>query len=288
MLNFKSNKTKGFTLIEVVVALGIIVMLSGFVVTSLAAIPQAKVRGYAETIKSEFELTRNFAKTHGGSASFSIEKVDNGINIVRTLSVSIDGPTVEESLLKDVDLVLSYKINGENDERELGVDATMITVDFSQTDGAVIGARQTNGVNVEKCVLDSITITNGGNIYTLIIEHDSGMMYYDYEIDSGETDETTAPTTGADPSTVPFPCFIASDGESFYGVATVKKGQNASVQPQISYDAKRVRISGEYRARDVSGPNEYYVITFTLKNPYEDTWEDGSTEPRTLKWQIVE
>ena len=39
----RKNRNKGFTLIEVVVAIGLIAILSGLVLTSLSAIPQARI-----------------------------------------------------------------------------------------------------------------------------------------------------------------------------------------------------------------------------------------------------
>ena len=55
----KRLNKKGFTLIEIVVALGLLVMLGGFAITSLSVIPQARMRESAQTIKTEFEIARN-------------------------------------------------------------------------------------------------------------------------------------------------------------------------------------------------------------------------------------
>jgi prepilin-type N-terminal cleavage/methylation domain-containing protein len=267
---FKLTKNRnGFTLIEVVVAIGILAMLGGFVIASLSAIPKAKMKETTQIVKSEFELTRNFAKTHGGDAMFSISKTDDGINVCRT-STSV---LYEESRIKDPNLCVFYKLTGDDNEYNLGVsdadgvENATIEMTFSQTEGAIIGPH----------MLDYILLTNGTKEYKLIIQQKTGMIYYDYELD--ENNAVGNQIVSEIISVAP-PYFIVKG--AFYETINMDF-IGTSLQPELKYDARYVRIGGVYRAIERGS----YVIVFTLKDPYSTAWADGFAEDsRTLIWKI--
>ena len=269
---FKKNKnsTKGFTLMEIITALGIIVILGGLSITTLSSISQARMRDFAQTVKSEFETTRNLAKTHGGDAEFSLTKTENGAVITRTGA----NLTKEEKSLKDHNLAIFYYKTGDATPYELGVsdapdvvDGTL-TMTFSQTQGEIIGPHK----------LDSIVLSNGSKNYTLVIKQKTGMMYYDYELEEYNIDENVL---NENVIMVSIPTFVYK-GE-FRDTLPPFKKTGSTIQPELNYDARYVRISGVYRA-DVTGKHE---IVFSLKDPWATDWADGSDADKTLSWEII-
>lgn len=263
---------KGFTLIEIVIALGLLVMLGGFAITSLSVIPQARMRESAQTIKTEFEVARNFGKTHGGDSLFAIQKVEDGLLITRTAENGRD----EEILIDDKEIQLFYKPLGEDDEYQLGREDAPTVYDarlemkFAQTTGEIIGPNK----------LQYIIISNGSKNFKFIFQNSSGMMYYDYEV---EEDWVLDEQNVEGVTVIKQPTFIYRG--DFYETVTVKY-TGSSVQPEINYDARNVKISGEYRAV-VPGT---YQIVFKLKDPYKTYWEGtgGSTTDIVLEWVISE
>jgi prepilin-type N-terminal cleavage/methylation domain-containing protein len=264
----RNNSTKGFTLIEVVVALGILVMLSGFVLVSISAIPQARMREYAETMKSEFELTRNFAKTHGGNATFIIKKVDEGLEISRVGK----NLTTETQLFEDHNLALFYKESGDETEYELNVsdaddvEEATLRMTFSQTNGEIIGPH----------LLDYIIISNGSKNFKFFIKQSSGMIYYDYELDE---EQWVGNVISDEIAAIKLPKFV--ENGTFKDSVQIS-WTGTSMQPELSYDARNVRISGEYRAIETG----QYTITFSLKDPYSTCWADGTKADIVLTWEI--
>ncbi len=45
---------------------------------------------------------------------------------------------------------------------------------------------------------------------------------------------------------------------------------------------RNIKIGGVYRAIEKGT----YTISFSLKDPYSTTWEDGTIEDKTLIWKI--
>lgn len=269
------TKNKGFTLIELVVAIGLIAVLGAFTIVSLSAVPQTRMREAAQTIKSEFELTRNYAKTHGGDAVITLKKVDEGLEVTR----SGDNMTTESTIINDRNFALFYKLVGEDEDdpdHELGKEENSdivkngtLEMTFAQTSGSMIGPH----------FVDYIIISNGSKNYKFILQHESGMIYYDYELDDDMYSQNETKGT----TTVNTPCFIVN-GALTTDIVSIKKNQDGnSVQPEISYDSTRIKLRGVYRAIDVGT----YEITFELKDPYSTTWTDKTTDPITLVWKIV-
>jgi anaerobic ribonucleoside-triphosphate reductase len=104
--------------------------------------------------------------------------------------------------------------------------------------------------------------------------------YYDYEV---EEKWVAGEDEGAGLTVIKQPTFIYRG--DFYETVTVKY-TGKSVQPEISYDARHVKISGEYRA---VVPGKYQIV-FKLKDPYKTYWEGtgGSTSDIVLEWVIAE
>lgn len=269
MLNFFKNKNQGFTLIEVVVAIGILAMLGGFVIVSMSVVPKARMRELAQKVKSEFELTRDFAKTHGGDATFSIEKTDIGVIIERNSKTVKD----EKIEIKDADLAIYYKWTGDSTEYELGykdkslVENDKLEMKFSQTTGSILGPHY----------IDYIELTNGTKAYKFYIKQETGMIYYDYEISDGYSGNKIL---NKEPKVIKLPSFIERgvDGHP----TTEIKQSGTTVQPEISYDSRYIKIGGVYRAKDIGS----YKITFSLKDPSVTIWESGDKEDKTLEWKI--
>lgn len=276
----RKNRNKGFTLMEVVVAIGLIAILSGLVLTSLSAIPQAKIKSTANIIKSEFVLSRDFARTHGAEAEFSIKKTSDGIEIIRTgKNLKTETTTIDDGT--DV----FYKLTSDDNVFQLGKDTVhtrnglqaikitdTLTMTFSQTDGAIIGPH----------MLDYIVITNGNKSYKLLFVHKTGDIYFDYDVDmntfQGNTiDENT--------TVVEMPTFMI-DGLPTHTVEMKYSGK--TLQPEIIYDPTYIRISGVYRAVE----RGEYQVSFFLKDPYKTQWESHvpenaeGKEEYILTWKI--
>lgn len=268
MLKQLKDNNAGFTLIELLLALALIVMMIGFSIVTLSAVPKARMRGHAETIKSEFELTREFAKSHGGQAIFKIQKTQDGIDVIR---VGKDLKR-ETKVLKDRALQLHYTITGDTTVYTLGksdhfnvVDSTL-QMTFAQTTGEMIGPD----------MVDTIIISNDSKNYTFHIKHETGMIYYDYELEDMNIDENKV---NNNTQYVESPSFL-KDGKTMHTVTLKHTG--TSIQPDIKYDSRNIKIGGVYRAIE---PGEYRII-FKLKNPYHTTWDTGGTTDKVLQWKI--
>ena len=257
----RKNKNKGFTLIEVVVAIGLIAIFSGLVLTSLSAIPQARIKNTANTILSEFRLSKDFARTHGSEAEFCIQQTDKGIIISRTG----DNLKTETTEITDGTEIF-YKLTDNNNVYQLGKDIVHTRnglIDIKITDTLKMSFTQTDGAMYGPHPVDWIIVSNGNKSYKLYIVHETGTMYFDYDIDPN----TLAKNEVIDASTkVPMPTFMVN------GLATntIKmKYTGETVQPEIVYDPTYIRIGGVYRAIE---PGEYQ-ISFVLKDPYHTEWE---------------
>ena len=279
------NMKKGFTLIEIVIALAIMVAVGGLTITTLTSIQQAKMKRNVQVIKSELELTRNFAMTHGGQAEISIQKTSEGLLIQRTGQ----NLTTEEVEIKDRNIEVfykrTYKENGDQDMKEyllggdgvVGEDAPDVTnktlvMNFAQTTGKLIGPHR----------LDYLKISNGSRTFILLIEQESGMVYFDYEMEDGYVINNYI----EDLQTiyVETPTFITNSG-LFSTEAPTLSPTGEYIQPEINYDSRYIKIGGVYRAKDACGLNPY-VIVFTLKDPWTTRWVDDTTAQKTLEWYI--
>lgn len=278
---------KGFTLIELVVVIGIIVLFCGFSIVTIATIPQTRMKKFAEEIKYNFELVRDFSKTHGGTVSLYIKKTDDGLELVRDVrennkhaDYQIKSETIK---ISDNKIELFYApTDAEGDPIRLGDDdKTSLEFQFSQTDGKIIGPD----------FVDYMTISNGNKTYKLVVVQRTGQLYFDYEID----DKYAEQNAGASDEIVEveLPCFIDQQQKTYTSFWMQKVSGQTTYQPPIRYDSRYVKISGVYRATD---PNEegMYVIYFDLKDPNGCRWALNSTpsDPsaytatQTLSWNI--
>jgi prepilin-type N-terminal cleavage/methylation domain-containing protein len=267
------NDKKGFTLVEILTAIAIIALFGGFALAGISSISQAQMRKSAENFKAEFELTRNLAKTHGGDATLKIERTQKGLLLTRTTDMdAYSNDTIEKVLIKDSGLELFYRETDGDDDEQLLVGESL-TMTFAQTTGTIIGPD----------LLDYVILSNGNKNYQLYIEQNTGMMYYSYEVDStdmvgnSEKDETIM--------AIPLPKF--NQGGNKVDTITVKYKSGVSVQPELWYDARYVKISGSYRATE---PGKY-TIRFSLKDPYSTRWdteEANDTAVKELEWTVEE
>lgn len=278
---------KGFTLIELVVVIGIIVLFCGFSIITIATIPQTRMKKFAEEIKYNFELARDFSKTHGGTISLYIKKTNDGLELVRDVRESnkhsdyqIKSETIK---ISDSKIELFYtETNGDGNSVRLGSeDKNQLEFQFSQTDGTLIGPD----------FVDYMTISNGNKTYKLVVVQRTGQLYFDYEID----DQYFEQNAGANDTIieVELPCFIDKQQKTYTSFWMDSDSEKTTYQPPIRYDSRYVKISGVYRA---TGPksNGMYVIYFDLKDPNGCKWKlDGAptdasdyTSTKTLQWNI--
>ena len=281
----KLQKHKGFTLIEMLTAIGIMAAFAGFAVVTISVIAQANMRKTAQAVKDDFEYARSYARTHSNSASFNLKKTDVGIDVIIMSKDPITGDKKVESLnsIEDRNLAVFYKVTGDKKHYQLGdnnnehadvTDATLV-MEFSQTNGAVIGPHY----------LDYMVLSNGNKNFKLFIKQSTGMMFYDYEIEEEDYDENVVQNDSVLEVTRPYfiteisPKSATTDIEHAYD----NSGNLKSVQPQLNYDARYIKIGGVYRAKEIG---EYEII-FSLKDPYSTTWENGGgTDDIILTWRI--
>ena len=276
----KKNRNKGFTLVELLVAIAIAAMAAGLAITTIGAIGQTRMKDSAEKLKSTIEVTRDYAKTHGGNTYVSILKVPTGLQIleVSTSERDTDGKRLDkiisETNIKDKTLVLYYKLTGDKNEYQLGkTDADSVTNSMLQF--TFVGK---NGAFSGPHYIDSLRITNGNKEYTLIIEQKTGMVYYDYE------DAASKVSNSVDNSTktiVPLPTFIVNGNRLKGPVDLSYTGK--IIQPELAYDSRNSKMSGVYRAKD---PGTYKIV-FSLKDPYSMEWDDGTISDYVITWNIV-
>lgn len=286
---------KGFTLIELVVVIGIIVLFCGFSIVTISTIPQIRMKKFAEEIKSNFELARDFSKTHGGTISLYIKKTDDGLEMVRDVretnkrdDYQIKAETVK---ISDNKIELFYFETGKPEDEEpkrLGDGGkNELEFQFSQTDGSIIGPD----------FLDYVIISNGNKTYKLIIMQRTGQVYFDYEMQDNYVEKND----GASDTkvVVDLPVFNDKQNASVGVINAVymmeRKDGLSTLQPPIKYDSRYVKISGVYRATDAN-PHEPYIIYFDLKDPNGTEWNtsptaqdpDAKTSTKILKWNIVD
>lgn len=286
---------KGFTLIELVVVIGIIVLFCGFSIVTISTIPQVRMKKFAEDIKSNFELARDFSKTHGGTISLYIKKTDDGLEMVRDVretnkrddyqikaeTVKISDNKVELFYYPTDSAADSDPIRlGENEKKEL-------EFQFSQTDGSIIGPD----------FLDYIIISNGNKTYKLIIMQRTGQVYFDYEMKNDYTEKNEGATDTK--VTIELPEFNDKHNASVGVINGVymmeKKDGMSTLQPPIKYDSRYIKISGVYRATEAN-PHEPYIIYFDLKDPNSTQWDasptaqdpEAATSTKILKWNIID
>lgn len=273
----KQLNNKGFTLMEIVVAIGLVAIFSGLAITSLSVVPKARMRENAQSLKTEFELTRNFAKSHGGNAAFKIIKESQGVKLLRTSFDSNKQEVIEsEIFLNDKKLEIFYTVTGDvankyqlgtKDYGDIANDKTIEMV-FSQTQGAILGPDY----------IDTIFMSNGNKDYTFHIKHSTGMIYYDYELNNENQRENDIRNNGPN---ITLPQFI-DGGTPCNTIAIEWIGDDVTVQPELQYDARNIKIGGVYRA----SKKGVYTIVFSLKDPYKTQWVSGDVEDKTLTWEI--
>lgn len=279
--NVRKNKNKGFTLIELLVAIALVALISTLSITTLSTISSTRMRKTASTLKSSVEVTRNYAKTHGGNTYVSLIKTNAGVRIIEvsTDERADDGTrkdkVISDTQIDDKTLTIYYKLTGDHDEYQLGTrDATtvvdnMLQFTFSGNNGSFMGPNY----------IDYVILTNGSKEYKLMLEHKSGMIYYDYE-DAAQHIKNEPPTTTH--TGIPLPKFVVNGvlTKNILDIAYTGK----IVQPELAYDTRNSKMSGVFRAKEVGE----YKIVFSLKDPYNTQWEDGTTSDYMLTWTIYE
>lgn len=278
---------KGFTLIELVVVIGIIVLFCGFSIVTIATIPQVRMKTFATDVKSYFELARDFSKTHGGTISLYIERTDDGLELRREVRESNQHSDyqikAETKTIEDNKIELFYQKTNEDSPRRLGDDGkNVLEFQFSQTDGRIIGPD----------FVDYITISNGNKTYKLIVMQASGQVYFDYELKDEYVEKNEG--AAATKTSVSLPCFIDKHNPQYDPFYMPDNPDLTTLQPPIQYDSRYVKISGVYRASEPKAGG-MYVIYFDLKDPNSCQWElnnvpsDPSeyTSTKILEWNIV-
>ena len=282
------NKKAGFTLVEILIAVAILVMMATVSITTVTMINQARVKKAATAVVSYFNLTKDFAKTHGGNATFELERTKEGLTISRK-SYKMDKGERKEIVdetesINDRTIKVFYKMTGDSKEYELNTIEVaggtedpangVIQMTFYQTTGEIIGPHK----------LDYIIISNSSKTYKLLIKQATGQIYYDYEVDEDKLN-----VSNDEIKRVPLPTFIFEGVNTADEITLHLKESSGSktgfetIQPDLNYDSHNVKIGGVYRA---AAPGEY-TITFTLKDPYSTTWDDDgyTTTEKTLTWK---
>ena len=279
----KKNKNKGFTLVEMLVAVAILLAVATLSISTMNAVGTSRMRSNAETIKSTIEVARNYAQAHGGNTFLSIIKNQNGLQIVETsiAARADDGTRIDKNIgetnIEDKTLLVYYKLIGDDTEYQLGasdadcVNNGTLQFQFSSTTGEFVGSYY----------VEYLKLVNNNKEMKLLFQIKTGTLMFDYE---DGADKIVNPTGAAASKSVPMPTFMVS-GKAYHSVSLKHNGKIQ--QPELAYDSRYVTISGIYRAKDVN-KDVGYKIVFSLKNPYETKWEDGEIYDYVLTWYITE
>lgn len=275
----RKNKNKGFTLVEMLVAVAIVAIMATLSIATMNSISSTRMKKSAETFKSTIEVARDYAMTHGGNTYVSIVKTTNGLQIVETTTAERDmqgnrvDRNISETNIDDKGIVLYYKLAGDNTEYQLGAkDADAIGNNMIQMEFSALGAF------IGSYIVDQVRLTNGSKEYTFLFEAKTGYIFYDYEYEGPEIKNLVGAATS---KIIELPTFAVS-GKNYTTVTVKYTGE--IVQPQLAYDSRYATISGAYRAKDVGE----YKIVFSLKDPYTTKWADGGVYDYVLTWKIVE
>ena len=280
----KKNKNKGLALIEIITAITLILLFGVLIISSVFVIPQTKIKETAQLIKTEFELTRNYAMTHGGDAEFTIEKTSEGAILTRTGVKTIsETSSPDKVVINDAALkICYYKCSDGNNEFVLQSGETL-TFKFTQMSGAICSSKLTsNDITIDdEIIVDCIKITNRSKDYKILIEYKTGLVYFDFELDKNRVIDNESNLPSSEKVKIDIPKFILN-GEELDTVTLQYTG--SSIQPEIKYDSEHIKIGGTYRA--INDNVDGYVITFTLKDPSKTQWVTGKTDSVSLIWII--
>lgn len=280
----KRNKNKGFTLVEMLVAVAILLAVMTLSIATMSAIGTSRMRANAVTIKSTIEVARDYAKAHGGNTYLTLTKNVNGLQIVETSTAARkdDGTRVDKNIgqtnIDDKSLIVYYKLVGDNAVYQLGVnDApdvrnSTLYFQFSDRTGEFVGTYY----------VEYLLLKNSNKEIKMLFDIKGGSIVFDYEKGA---ENIQIPTSNANSKTVPMPTFVYK-GKAYHTIS-VPYDANKIQQPELAYDSRYVSISGIYRAKDVN-EDPGYKIVFSLKNPYSTKWEDGQVYDYVLTWYITE
>lgn len=279
----KKNKNKGFTLVEMLVAVAILLAIATLSISTMNAIGTSRMRANAEVIKSTIALASDYSKTHGGNTYVSVIKNYNGLQIVETSTAARkdDGTRVDKNIsetnIDDKALVVYYKLIGDTTEYQLGqndapgVSNGTLQFQFSDVTGEFVGSYY----------VESMRLANSNKEITLLFDIKGGSVLFDYEKGA---DKIQNPVPSAHSKTVAMPTFVVG-GKSYHTIS-LKYDADKIQQPELAYDSRYVSLSGIYRAKDVN-EDPGYKIVFSLKNPHSTMWEDGQVYDYVLTWYIT-
>lgn len=280
----KKNKNKGFTIVELLVAVAIMLAIATLSISTMNAIGTSRMRANAEIIKSTIEVASDYSKTHGGNTFVSVIKNYNGLQIVETSTAARkdDGTRVDKNIgetnIDDKSLVVYYYLLGDNTKYQLGVnDANEVSngtlqFQFSDVTGEFVGSYY----------VESMILANSNKEIKLLFDIKGGTIMFDYEKGA---DKIQNPTPSANSKTVSMPTFVY--GGKAYHTLYVEYDSAKIQQPELAYDSRYVSISGIYRAKDIN-ENPGYKVVFSLKNPHNTMWEDGQVYDYVLTWYITD
>ena len=266
------------------VAVAILLAVMTLSIATMSAIGTSRMRANAAVIKSTIEVSRDYAKAHGGNTFLSLTKNVNGLQIVETSTSARkdDGTRVDKNIgqtnIDDKSLVVYYKLIGDGNEYQLGVnDAPEVNnatlyFQFSDITGEFVGSYYVEYLRLE----------NSNKEIKLLFDIKGGSLMYDYEKGA---DKISNPTPNPNSKIVPMPTFVV--GGKAYHTISLPYNENKIQQPELAYDSRYISISGIYRAKDVN-EDPGYKIVFSLKNPYNTKWEDGQVYDYVLTWYITD
>lgn len=280
----KKNKNKGFTIVEMLVAVAILMAIATLSISTMNAIGTSRMRANAEVIKSAIEVASDYSKAHGGNTFVSVIKNYNGLQIVETSTAARkdDGTRIDKNIgetnIDDKALVVYYKLVGDTTKYQLGVnDADGISngtlqFQFSDRTGEFVGSYY----------VESMTLVNSNKEITLLFDIKGGSIMFDYEKGA---DKINNPVPSTNSKVVSMPTFVY--GGKAYHTISVPYDPNKIQQPELAYDSRYISLSGIYRAKDVNEDLGYKIV-FSLKNPHNTMWEDGQVYDYVLTWYITD
>lgn len=131
------KNNSGYSLVELIIVLGIIAVLSGLAAVTISSISTARASASKESFNEELSNLQTRTKTQDSQFAIQIEKVDGKYNIVYGKSVNgtdfTEDATIDRVILDRV--TIYYSADASSTGSEL---STPAIIKFNKSDGSVV------------------------------------------------------------------------------------------------------------------------------------------------------
>ncbi len=165
----KKVGNQGFSLVELIIVVALIVILSGFGIVGLTVLTSRPVDECAKKLQVALEGNRN--TTMGKFDSYVEFYVDSSGNVMmkETMKGTTGTPTVREKQIGQSVVTVTYKLKGDDTEHSLGNVSSPLKLSFNRASGSL--NQQLDGTTIEEFI-----VTRGDRKLTVSIEALTGRV----------------------------------------------------------------------------------------------------------------